>query len=104
MVRTVTRCEVVRTDYGVRFEIEGRGFLYRMCRNIVGALLHVGRGKLAAEGDAAAAIERLMAARDRSVAPPAAAALGLHLVHVAYEGGDLAAEIRESIRACGSAG
>ena len=101
MVRTVTRCEVVLTSYGFRVEIEGRGFLYKMCRNIVGTLLHVGIGKL--PGDAVTTIRELMASRDRSLAPPASAPHGLHLVNVSYAGRDFAAEIEASIRECDSA-
>ena len=48
-VRTVTRCELVAIDQGVRLEVAGSGFLYRQVRNMAGALLAVGRRTLAPE-------------------------------------------------------
>ncbi len=45
-IRCVRRLEIERKGGLVRFVIEADGFLYRMVRNIVGALLEVGRGKL----------------------------------------------------------
>ena len=48
-VRTMTACTL--TDCGAEwvFRITGDGFLYNMVRIMVGTLLYVGRGKLAAE-------------------------------------------------------
>jgi tRNA pseudouridine38-40 synthase len=50
-----------------------------MVRNIVGTLIEVGRGKLAASD-----IPRLLAARDRTQAGPTAPAQGLCLMSVEY--------------------
>ena len=44
-VRTVTRCEIKRTGRLLTFIIEGDGFLYKMCRGIVGTLVQLGQGK-----------------------------------------------------------
>lgn len=63
------------------FRVEGDRFLHGMVRAIVGTLLLVGRGRLD-PGD----LPRLIAARDRRVAGPAAPAHGLVLDRVAYEG------------------
>ena len=60
-------------------EIEANAFLYQMVRNIVGALLEAGHGKLDA-----AAIERLTQGRDRTQCPPPAPPQGLRLVKVKY--------------------
>ena len=62
------------------YEIAANGFLHHMVRNIMGTLLEVGRGKLAAED-----IDGLFAARDRSRSGPTAPARGLHLIRVSYE-------------------
>jgi tRNA pseudouridine38-40 synthase len=48
-------------------------------RNIVGALIEVGRGRLTAED-----IQRLTTGRDRTVCPPPAPPQGLCLVKVKY--------------------
>lgn len=78
-VRSLYRLDMVLEEEGVRLEFEGEGFLYKMVRNIVGALLDVARGKLAAEE-----IPAIFASRDRKRAPMAAPAHGLSLVQVIY--------------------
>ncbi len=61
------------------YEICGNGFLHHMVRNVVGTLVEVGRGKLAAQD-----IARILEARDRTLAGPTAPAQGLCLVKVEY--------------------
>jgi tRNA pseudouridine38-40 synthase len=61
------------------FIIEGDGFLYKMCRGIVGTLVQVGQGKIAA-----ADIKRILETRDRRVAGMTAPAHGLVLWRVNY--------------------
>jgi len=63
----------------LEFEIEADAFLYRMVRNIIGALLEVGRGRLTPDD-----MERLMSGRDRTKCPPPAPPQGLCLVRVNY--------------------
>ncbi|HEV7500669.1 MAG TPA: tRNA pseudouridine(38-40) synthase TruA [Vicinamibacteria bacterium] len=85
-VRTVTRSEVSRADPSGSlggqtwvYEVEASGFLRKMVRSMVGALVEAGRG--------AWSVERLQAAlgaRDRSGWPAPAEARGLTLVRVAY--------------------
>jgi tRNA pseudouridine38-40 synthase len=48
-VRTLTRCDIKRNGPLLTFIIEGDGFLYKMCRGIVGTLVQVGQGKIAPE-------------------------------------------------------
>ncbi len=79
-VRTLTRCEIRRSGSLLTFLIEGDGFLYKMCRGIVGTLVQVGLGKLPP-----ADIKRILAAKDRRVAGMSAPALGLVLWKVFYE-------------------
>jgi tRNA pseudouridine38-40 synthase len=50
-----------------------------MVRNIVGTLVEIGRGSLAA-----ADLTRILDARDRTAAGPTAPARGLYLVEVVY--------------------
>lgn len=64
------------------FSFIADGFLKQMVRNIMGLLLRVGQGRLAAN-DAL----RIRAACDRTQAPPTAPAQGLCLEEVHYPGG-----------------
>jgi tRNA pseudouridine38-40 synthase len=60
-------------------EVEADGFLYNMVRNIVGTLVHVGKGKASPDWPA-----QVLAMRDRTKAGMTAPAQGLYLVGVDY--------------------
>lgn len=62
------------------FRIEATGFLTHMVRNVVGALVAVGRGERTPDAFAA-----LLAGRDRRLAPPTAPPQGLTLWRVRYD-------------------
>ena len=79
-VRALTRCELKRTGPLLTFIIEGDGFLYKMCRGIVGTLVQVGQGKIGAEE-----IRGILASKDRRVAGMTAPAQGLVLWKVYYK-------------------
>ena len=79
-VRTVTRCDIQRRGPLVTFIIEGNGFLYKMCRGMVGTLVQVGQGKFAA-----AEIKRMLGRKDRRAAGMTAPAHGLVLWKVFYK-------------------
>ena len=79
-VRTLTRCDLKRNGSMLTFVIEGDGFLYKMCRGIVGTLVQVGQGKIAATD-----IKNILASRDRRVAGMTAPAHGLVLWKVFYK-------------------
>ena len=78
-VRHVTRCDVRKEGYMWKITIEGDGFLYKMCRGIVGTLVRVGQGKLTQTE-----IRQIFHQRDRSVAGMNAPACGLTLWRVFY--------------------
>jgi len=78
-VRTVTRCEVKKSGPQISFLIEGDGFLYKMCRGIVGTIVQAGMGKFPADE-----IETMLAKADRRVAGMSAPAHGLVLWKVFY--------------------
>ena len=84
-VRRVLALDVQRKESAlgdlIEVEIEANAFLYQMVRNIVGALIEVGRGKITR-----AEIEVLMARRDRTKCPTPAPPQGLCLVEVKYQG------------------
>ncbi len=78
-LRTITRSEAQVDGASLVYEVEADGFLRKMVRSLVGALLAAGRGDLSVEE-----LARALAARDRSAWPPPAEARGLTLVRVDY--------------------
>jgi tRNA pseudouridine38-40 synthase len=78
-IRTLTRCDVLRKGSLLTFVIEGDGFLYKMCRGIVGTLVQIGRGKFAVSD-----LKKMIDARDRREAGMSAPAHGLVLWKVFY--------------------
>jgi len=78
-VRTLTRCDVKRSGAQFTFIIEGDGFLYKMCRGIVGTIVQVGFGKFPPSE-----IKAMLAKTDRRVAGMTAPAHGLVLWKVFY--------------------
>ena len=78
-VRTLTRCDVKRSGPLITFIIEADGFLYKMCRGIVGTLIQTGRAKFDLNE-----LKAMLAARDRREAGMTAPAHGLVLWKVFY--------------------
>ena len=78
-VRTLTRCDIKKVGQLYTFTIEGDGFLYKMCRGIVGTLVQVGQGKIPL-----AEVATILTSRDRRVAGMTAPAHGLVLQQVFY--------------------
>ena len=79
-VRTLTRCDLKRSGPLLTFIIEGDGFLYKMCRGLVGTLVQLGRGKFNASD-----LKHMLGAKDRRVAGMTAPAHGLVLWKVFYK-------------------
>lgn len=79
-VRCIARCDIKRSGSLLTVIIEGDGFLYKMCRGIVGTLVQVGLGKFPARD-----IKEMLAKRDRRVAGMTAPAHGLVLWKVHYK-------------------
>jgi tRNA pseudouridine38-40 synthase len=79
-IRSLTAAHIeLPGDGRIDITVSANGFLKHMVRNIVGTLVAVGRGRIAA-GDVPAIIE----ARDRAAAPATAPACGLCLMGVRY--------------------
>ena len=78
-VRTLTRCDLKKSGPQLTFIIEGDGFLYKMCRGIVGTLVQIGYGRFPADE-----IKAMLAHKDRRAAGMTAPANGLVLWKVFY--------------------
>lgn len=78
-VRTLTRCELKRSGPRLTVILEGEGFLYKMCRGIVGTLVQIGEGRFSP-----ADVDAMLARQDRRAAGVNAPAHGLVLWKVFY--------------------
>ena len=78
-VRTVTQCSVTKSGQLLTFTIRGNGFLYKMCRGIVGTLVQIGQGKYPGKE-----INHILDHKDRREAGMTAPAHGLVLWKVFY--------------------
>ncbi|HCJ42152.1 tRNA pseudouridine(38-40) synthase TruA [uncultured Ruminococcus sp.] len=79
-VRTIYRFDVRREGELVIFTVAGNGFLYNMVRIMVGTLLFINEGKIAAD-----AIPRIIQSRDRTKAGKTVPPQGLYLNKVYYD-------------------
>jgi tRNA pseudouridine38-40 synthase len=79
-IRMLHGAEVRRWGNYVTFELRANAFLHHMVRNIVGALVYVGKGSHPPEWMA-----EILSQRDRTRAPPTFSAAGLYLAGVEYE-------------------
>jgi tRNA pseudouridine38-40 synthase len=79
-VRTVTRCDIRRKGAEITFIIEGSGFLYKMCRCIVGTLVQTGEGRFTP-----AEVACMLDGKERKKAGMNAPAHGLVLWEVYYK-------------------
>lgn len=78
-VRTVSQFDIVRQSDLIIFDVEANAFLHHMVRNLVGALVDVGKGR-----HSPAWVGELLASRDRSRGAPTFDAAGLYFVGVDY--------------------
>jgi len=78
-VRTLTRCDIKRSGALLTYIIEGEGFLYKMCRGIVGTLVQIGYGRFPATE-----VKKMLEHKNRCVAGMNAPAQGLVLWKVFY--------------------
>ncbi|GAA5786500.1 tRNA pseudouridine synthase A [Chitiniphilus shinanonensis] len=78
-VKTLRRLDIRRDGQMVVCDFAADAFLHHMVRNIMGALLHVAKGNRPPSW-----IVELLAARDRTIAPPTFMPDGLYLAGVSY--------------------
>ena len=79
-VRNLVHANIERRGTIFMFEFTANAFLHHMVRNIVGSLVHVGKGKHTAEW-----LAGVLASRDRGLAAPTFSPDGLYLARVDYE-------------------
>ncbi|GKY98363.1 hypothetical protein MPSEU_000793900 [Mayamaea pseudoterrestris] len=68
----------------ITIAVRANSFLYRMVRNLVGYLVHVGQHDDTTQMQVEERTRQLLGARDRNLAPSMAPAQGLFLVHVKH--------------------
>ena len=78
-VRTLRRVALSKKGNLIRLGVEGDGFLYRMVRNLAGALIELGRGRIQLSE-----LQKILQSKDRRRAPATAPACGLCLMDVTY--------------------
>ena len=78
-VKTIYSAEIAYGRGLIRLDLHGNAFLHHMVRNIMGALVYVGSGRLSVEGFAA-----LIRERSRLKAPPTFMPDGLYLTGIDY--------------------
>ena len=78
-VRTLWRCDITRRGALLTFVLEGDGFLYKMCRGIVGTLVQTGYGRFPVDAN-----KTMLARKNRCMAGMNAPARGLVLWRVFY--------------------
>ena len=79
-VKEIWKLEIDSMHNELKFMIEGSGFLYKMVRGIVGALLEVGRGKMNYSS-----VGEILESRKRTEVVVSAPARGLTLEKVFYD-------------------
>lgn len=78
-VRTLTHASIRTRSHLIELRFRGDGFLYRMVRNLTGALVKVGHHRISVDQFTA-----ILHARRRTAAPNTAPACGLYLARVFY--------------------
>jgi tRNA pseudouridine38-40 synthase len=79
-VKTLHQSEVMRHGDAILFEFSANAFLHHQVRNMVGALVYIGKGAYPP-----AWIKTLLAERNRTLAPPTFSPSGLYLSGVGYD-------------------
>ncbi len=79
-IRTLTELRIQQQNDCFILDLRANAFLHHMVRNIVGALVYVGKGKYAPEW-----VAEVLSGRDRKFAAPTFAPDGLYLSRVEYE-------------------
>lgn len=79
-VRTMHRAELSQQGKNIVFSFQANAFLQHQIRNVVGALIYVGQGKLTVD-----AFAELLKLKDRTLSPPTFMPDGLYFTGVTYD-------------------
>lgn len=79
-IRSLTKSDVVIAGQYFIFEFSANAFLQHQVRNMIGALIYVGKGTYPATY-----IKELLQRRDRTLSPPTFSPSGLYLTGVGYD-------------------
>lgn len=79
-VKTLRKISIVRQGDLIVFDFEADGFLHHMVRNLIGALVYIGKGAHPPDW-----LGELLAAQNRALAAPTFAACGLYFAGVDYD-------------------
>jgi tRNA pseudouridine38-40 synthase len=79
-VRTILSFSVERTGEMIHFVVRANAFLHHMVRNLVGALVYVGKGKHPPQW-----VHEVLASRERARAAPTFGPEGLYLETIEYQ-------------------
>lgn len=78
-VRNVSHAKLFQHGQFIVFDIQADGFLHHMVRNLMGTLYAIGRHDLSP-----ASFKQILAAEDRTIAPPTASGDGLYFINAYY--------------------
>lgn len=79
-VRTLSQAEVMQSGRYFVFNFSANAFLQHQVRNMVGALIYIGKGKYPP-----AYMQELLLSKDRTLSPPTFSPHGLYLTDVGYD-------------------
>lgn len=79
-VRTLHSLEIEASGERIEFVVRANAFLHHMVRNIVGTLIHVGKGKHPPDW-----AKEVLLSRDRAMAAPTFGPEGLYLERIEYD-------------------
>lgn len=79
-IKTMYEVSVRKHGLNVIFEFSANAFVQHQVRNMVGALVYIGKGAHPPEF-----IQMLLAKKDRKLSPPTFSPQGLYLTHVTYD-------------------
>jgi len=89
-IRTMTQATIEKKDKIIKLTFEANAFLYHMIRNIVGALIYLGCGRISL-----ARFEEIFLSKNRAIAPPTFMPNGLYLANISYPNLEFNYEIKE---------
>lgn len=79
-IKIMHEVNVERQGVYLKFSFTSNAFLQHQVRNMVGALIYVGKGALKPQD-----VQNLLLQKDRTLSPPTFSASGLYLTNVGYE-------------------